>query len=294
VTKEEDKESDVLPDKTLGTIYVVATPIGNLLDWTERAKQVLGRVDIVAAEDTRILKRELAKVKIVPKKVVSHHNHNEEVSTQGLIKALLSGQDVALASDAGTPLISDPGYRIIHEAQKLGINVVPVPGASSLTASLSVAALGGSTFFFGGFLPSRQDSRKQMLHKFSKIPAEALVFFEAPHRLREMLSDAEEFLGTERSTVVCRELTKSYEEILRGTLSEMRKYFSTQEPRGEFVIIFKGTIEEQLDAASTEKEVLRLMTSGHSASDILEELQPLTALSRKQLYDIIIRSKEKV
>ena len=133
-----------------------------------------------------------------------------------------------------------------------------------------------------------------MFQKYSKIPTEALAFFEAPHRVREMLADAEEFLGPDRMTVICRELTKPYEEVTRGTLTDVRKHFGVQEPRGEFVIIFKGSPEDQLDSKGTEVEVIRLMTSGHSASDILEQLQPLTQLTRKQLYDIIIRSKEKV
>ena len=134
-----------------GTLYVVATPIGNHLDWTQRAIKILGEVEIVAAEDTRVLKRELQKVNVRPKKVLSHHNHNEEVSTKGLLEALLKGHNVALASDAGTPLVSDPGFKIVAVARQNGINIVPVPGASSLTAALSVSDLGGQNFFFGGF-----------------------------------------------------------------------------------------------------------------------------------------------
>jgi len=276
-----------------GTLYVVATPIGNPGDWTDRAKKVLAAVDIVAAEDTRVLKREMTKIKISPKKVLSHHEHNEETSTKGLIEALKKGQDVALASDAGTALVSDPGYRVVAAAQSQGIKVVPIPGPSSLTAAISVSALGGKTFFFGGFLPVQSEARKRDLRRFRRC-ADSLIFLEAPHRVRELLIDAEEILGGNTPTVVCRELTKSYEEIKNSTLSEMKKFFQVNEPRGEFVILFKGASPELLNESETQNEVVKLLGFGRSASDILEELQPVTELSRKQLYDIINRSKTRV
>jgi 16S rRNA (cytidine1402-2'-O)-methyltransferase len=276
-----------------GTLYVVATPIGNSQDWTARAKEVLSQVDLVAAEDTRLLKREMAKVKITPKKVLSHHEHNEEISTKGLLESLQSGHDVALASDAGTPMVSDPGYRLLDAATKAGIKVVPVPGPSSLTAALSVAALGGKSFFFGGFLPVQAEARKRSLRQCRRA-ADKLVFLEAPHRLREMLSDAEEVLGSDTGTVVCRELTKPYEEIKMDSLGEIRKFFQVNEPRGEFVVLFKGAPTELLDAKETEKEAHSLLGFGRSASDILEELQPFTELSRKQLYDIINKVKKEI
>ncbi len=274
-----------------GTLFVVATPIGNQLDWTERAKQVLKAVDIIAAEDTRVLKKELAKVGISPKKVYSYHDHNEDASTKGLLTLLAEGNDVALASDAGTPLINDPGYKIINAARKEGFNVSPIPGASSLTAALSVAALGGNTFFFGGFLPSQRGARQQLL-KHYKTFSENLVFFESPHRLREMLDDAEEVFGGNTPTVVCRELTKAYEETKALPLSEIRSHFQVNEPRGEFVILLKGASPDQLGSQDTEKEVSKLLNEGFSASDILERLQSKTSLSRKQLYDLISRLKK--
>jgi 16S rRNA (cytidine1402-2'-O)-methyltransferase len=276
-----------------GTLYVVATPIGNSLDWTTRARNILSTSDLVAAEDTRLLKREMAKVKIQPKKVISHHEHNEEASTKGLIETLLSGQSVALASDAGTPMVSDPGYRLLEEAIKNKIRIVPVPGPSSLTAALSVSALGGRTLFFGGFLPVQGESRKRSLRQCRRS-ADKLVFLEAPHRLREMLSDAEEIFGPATMTVVCRELTKPYEEIKMDSLSEVRKYFQVNEPRGEFVVLFKGAPSEFLDAKETEREAHTLLGFGRSASDILEELQPFTVLTRKQLYDIINKVKKEI
>jgi 16S rRNA (cytidine1402-2'-O)-methyltransferase len=289
----ESQELDQTPKRTTGTLFVVATPIGNTMDWTERAKDVLSKVDIVAAEDTRLLKREMAKVKIAPKKVFSHHEHNEEASTKGLMEALNKGEDVALASDAGTPQVSDPGFRLLEAAHKANIKVVPVPGPSSLTAALSVAALGGKTFFFGGFLPVQTEPRKRAL-KRSKRAADKLVFLEAPHRLREMLADAEEVFGPETPTVVCRELTKPYEEIKIDNLGAIKKFFQVNEPRGEFVVLFKGASTELLDAAETQSEAHALLGFGRSASDILEELQPFTELSRKQLYDIINKVKKEI
>jgi 16S rRNA (cytidine1402-2'-O)-methyltransferase len=276
-----------------GTLFVVATPIGNQLDWTDRAKIVLAEADLVAAEDTRVLKRELAKVKVKPKKVLSHHEHNEETSTKGLLEALLAGKKVALASDAGTPLISDPGYRLIAAAHENGISVEVVPGASSLTAALSVSPIGGKTFFFGGFLPQQSGERKRVLRR-SKGVADKIVFFETPHRLRESLLDALEVMGAETPLVVCRELTKPYEEIKIGKLGDVISHFKVNEPRGEFVLVFKGSPSELLDAGATESEVRRLLNFGRSASDILEELQGLTELTRKQLYDLIVRAKRQV
>jgi 16S rRNA (cytidine1402-2'-O)-methyltransferase len=277
----------------LGTLYIVATPIGNPLDWTERAKDVLTSVEVVAAEDTRVLKREMGKVKITPKKVLSHHEHNEEASTKGLLEVLQSGGDVAIASDAGTPLISDPGFRVVNAAVKAGIKVIPVPGPSSLTAALSASSLGGKTFFFGGFLPTQSEQRKRALQRYKRA-AESLVFFEAPHRVREMLADAEGIMGPETPTVVCRELTKPYEEIRHASLGEMKRHFQVNEPRGEFVIIFKSAPGELLAAEDTAIEVVKLIGHGRSASDVLEELQPITELSRKQLYDLILRHKKTV
>jgi 16S rRNA (cytidine1402-2'-O)-methyltransferase len=276
-----------------GTLYVVATPIGNSADWTDRAKSVLTSAAVVAAEDTRVLKREMAKVKIQPQKVVSHHEHNEEASTKGLIEMLLEGKSVALASDAGTPMVSDPGYKLLEAAQKNNIAVIPVPGPSSLTTALSVAALGGKSIYFGGFLPSQSETRKRSLLACRRS-ADKLVFLESPHRLREMLKDAEEILGPQTQTVVCRELTKPYEEIKHGELSELRKYFSVNEPRGEFVVLFKGTPAKFLDAQETEREANALLGFGRSASDILEELQPYTELTRRQLYDIINKVKKEI
>lgn len=273
-----------------GILYIVATPLGNLSDWTERAKQVLGTVDLVAAEDTRTLKTSLAKVKIKPKKVISHHEHNEEASTKALIQDLLSGKSVALASDAGTPLISDPGHKLVSQARAKGIRIVPVPGPSALATALSVSALGGQSVFFGGFLPPQSESRKRYL-KRHKMSADTLAFFEAPHRLREMLTDCEQILGGGVQTVVCRELTKPYEEIFGGTLTEVRQKFNVEEPRGEFVILFKAPPAEFFSTSETQTEVLKLLRMGRSASEILDELQAQTEVPRKSLYDMISAAK---
>lgn len=292
-TEEIQSESDELNETGNfrgGILYVVATPLGNPLDWTERAKQVLSTADIVAAEDTRLLKTSMAKVRLKPKKVVSHHNHNEDASTKALIADLLSGKSVALASDAGTPLISDPGHRLVSGARAEGVRIVPVPGPSALATALSVSALGGTSVFFGGFLPQQSESRKRYL-KRHKTSAETLVYFEAPHRVREMLADCEAVFGSDRPMVVCRELTKPYEEIVSGTIGEIRQKMGVEEPRGEFVLLFKAPPTEMLSSTETQGEVQKLLKIGRSASDILEELQAQTELSRKQLYDMISSAK---
>ncbi len=275
----------------VGTLYIVATPIGNPGDWTDRAKVLLAKVDVVAAEDTRVLKRELARIKIKPKRVISCHGHNENESAKGIIELLLKGLSVAVTTDAGTPLISDPGAGIILAARKNNIAIVPLPGVSSLTTALSVSGF-GAPFFFGGFLPAKTEERQKVLRS-SKARGDNLVFFEVPHRLRESLADAETVLGGDVETVVCRELTKPYEEIINQSLKDIRHHFARHEPRGEFVILFRGSPPEMLSVSDTENEIRKLLEKGNTASQILEHLQPISEMSRRQIYDTISRLKHK-
>ena len=239
------------------TLYVVATPIGNLADITHRAVQVLKDVDLIACEDTRHTRKLLQHFGI-DTKTVSYHEHNEESRTRELIEHLKDGRDIALVSDAGTPTINDPGFRLINAAVVSEIPVVPVPGASALVAALSASGLPTDEFFFAGFLPSRPTARQIRLRELSKIPA-TLIFYEAPHRLAASLKDALEVLG-ERQAVVARELTKLHEEIRRGSLSSLVRHYSDSEnPRGEFVVLIDRTMLEK-EAVKTTRSVASLVT----------------------------------
>jgi len=201
-----------------GTLYVVATPIGNLEDLTHRAARVLGEVRLIACEDTRHT-RKLLNHYGIKTKTVSYHEHNEREQAGKLLELVKSGIDVAIVSDAGTPAISDPGFRVVRMALAEGLQVVPLPGATALISALVASGLPSDEFFFGGFLPARSGQRRARLAELSAIPS-TLIFYEAPHRIAESLKDAREILG-EREAVVARELTKLHEEILRGSLSEL-------------------------------------------------------------------------
>jgi 16S rRNA (cytidine1402-2'-O)-methyltransferase len=229
-----------------GTLYLVATPIGNLADITHRALQVLRDVDLVACEDTRHT-RKLLQHYGIETKTVSYHEHNEQQRAAELIELLKQGSNVAVVSDAGTPAISDPGFRLVRSAIESGIVIVPLPGPSALIAALIAAGLPTDEFFFGGFLPSRTGARRARLSELRAVPG-TLIFYEAPHRLAASLRDAYEVLG-EREAVVARELTKLHEEIRRGRLSELAEHYSTTEPRGEIVLLIDRTV---LDQAATE------------------------------------------
>jgi 16S rRNA (cytidine1402-2'-O)-methyltransferase len=222
----------------LGTLYVVATPIGNLADITHRALQVLTKVNLIACEDTRHTRKLLQHYGIATK-TVSYHEHNEKQRAEELIEALQKGSDVAVVSDAGTPAISDPGFRLVRAAIENEITVVPVPGASALITALVAAGLPTDEFFFAGFLPSRTGARQSRLRELASIPA-TLIFYEAPHRLAATLKDAHSILG-ERDAVVARELTKLHEEVRRGKLSELSEHYSNKEARGEIVLIVDKT-----------------------------------------------------
>jgi len=218
-----------------GTLYLVATPIGNLADITHRALQVLSDVDLIACEDTRHTHKLLNHYGISTK-TISYHEHNEQQRAAELIDRLKQGTNIAVVSDAGTPSISDPGFRLVRAAIENEIVVVPVPGPSALITALIAAGLPTDEFFFAGFLPSRTGARRIRLTELQSIPG-TLIFYEAPHRLAATLADAYEILG-EREAVVARELTKLHEEIRRGLLSKLAAdYMEKTDIRGEIVVL---------------------------------------------------------
>lgn len=224
-----------------GTLYLVATPIGNLADITHRAIDVLNKVALIACEDTRHTRKLLQHYGIATR-TVSYHEHNEQQRARELIETLKRGDDVAVVSDAGTPAISDPGFRLVRAAIENDLTVVPVPGPSALISALIAAGLPTDEFFFGGFLPARTNARRTRLSELRAVPG-TLVFYEAPHRLAETLKDAHEILG-EREAVVARELTKLHEELKRGRLSELARHYVDEEPRGEIVLLIdRNTLE---------------------------------------------------
>lgn len=223
-----------------GTLYLVATPIGNLADITHRALQVLKDVDLIACEDTRHTHKLLQHYGITTK-TISYHEHTEQQRAAELIDLLKQGSNIAVVSDAGTPSISDPGFRLVRAAIESEIAVVPVPGPSALISALIAAGLPTDEFFFAGFLPSRSNARLVRLNELRSVPG-TLIFYEAPHRLATTLKDAYEVLG-EREAVVARELTKLHEEIRRGRLSDLAKHYVDEEnPRGEIVVLIDRNV----------------------------------------------------
>jgi 16S rRNA (cytidine1402-2'-O)-methyltransferase len=250
-----------------GRLYVVATPIGNLEDITLRALRVLKEADAVAAEDTRHSRALLARHGL-QRPLLALHEHNEEQQAPQLIGRLLQGLDVALISDAGTPLLSDPGYRLVGLAADAGIEVVAVPGPSAVTAALSISALPTDRFAFEGFLPARAAARRKALLPLQREPR-TLVFFESSHRIAECLADLAQVLGAERKAALCREMTKQFETVLRGSLAGLIEQVGADpnQRKGEFVLVVAGS-----DAAadSALPEALRLAG----------ELQPLLGSSQ--------------
>src|SRR5437870_5920535 len=236
-----------------GTLYIVATPIGNLEDITQRALRVLREVDVIACEDTRHTHRLLNHfgIKI---KTISYHEHNEKNRAAELCWLLESGKSVAIVSDAGTPLISDPGFRVVIAAIERNIPVVPIPGATAFVAALAASGLPSDQFLFAGFLPARANARRSKLEEVRDLPA-TLIFYEAPHRIAATLRDALHVLG-DRQAVVARELTKLHEEIIRGRLSELGKQFSEGSVRGEIVLLISS---EQLDVHLTTEPAAKLL-----------------------------------
>jgi 16S rRNA (cytidine1402-2'-O)-methyltransferase len=281
-----------------GTLYVVATPIGNLEDITQRALHVLAGVDVVACEDTRRTHLLLNHYGIKAK-LLSYHEHNERTRARELGEMLLQGSDVALVSDAGTPGISDPGFRLVHEAMASGARVVPLPGPTAFVAALVASGLPTDQFFFGGFLPARSTQRRARLMDVRSLPA-TLIFYEAPHRINAALTDAREILG-EREAVVVREITKIHEEILRAPLSELAQHFDAPDTaRGEMVLLIdrNTTVGAELSEKNSSEEdvaarVAALEAEGIGARDALKRAARELGLSRSEAYRRLTASKER-
>jgi 16S rRNA (cytidine1402-2'-O)-methyltransferase len=223
---------EILP----GALYVVSTPIGNLDDITRRAIHILKHVDLIAAEDTRRT-RQLLKHLSIDRPLTSYHSYNERRRVPELLKKLSSGQAVAIVTDAGTPGISDPAFQMIREAVDQGVRVVPVPGASAVLPALVVSGLPTDRFVFEGFLPTKK-GRRARIEELVPQPR-TIVLFESPHRVKRTLEDLQSALG-DRQVAVVREITKKFEEVFRGTLSEARKFLEQRSPRGEYVLVVAG------------------------------------------------------
>lgn len=219
-----------------GQLYIVSTPIGNLADFTFRAVEVLKAVDLIAAEDTRVSGR-LLKHYEISTPMLPYHDHNKEQATPGLLRKLENGDDVALISDAGTPLISDPGFYLVRAAVKQGVDVVPIPGASAMLAGLVAAGLPSDRFTFEGFLP-RKKGRQTRFKLLAEDPR-TIILYESPHRVARTLRDIGEYMG-DRQVVIAREITKKFEEFLRGSVSEIREQLDTRSIKGEVVIMIGG------------------------------------------------------
>jgi len=280
-----------------GTLYIVATPIGNLEDITARALRVLREVDLVACEDTRRT-RVLLNHFSIKTKTISYHEHNEHERAGQLCTLIEGGKSVALVSDAGTPLISDPGFRIVTAAIARGLPVISVPGSAAFVAALAVSGLPTDQFFFAGFLPARTQARQAKLNQLRELAA-TLVFYEAPHRLVATLKDARGVFG-DRRAVVARELTKMYEEVARGSLNELLELFSSKmRQRGEMVLMIAGKglgNEIAPDAPSGESLAARvraLELEGLDAKEALKKAAREFGLKRAEAYRIVVAEKNR-
>jgi 16S rRNA (cytidine1402-2'-O)-methyltransferase len=274
-----------------GILYIVATPIGNLEDITLRAIRTLKEADVIAAEDTRhtqILLNHFA----IKTPLTSYHEHNERAKTGQLVTRLERGESIALVSDAGTPAISDPGFRLVVEAVRAGIRVIPIPGASAAIAVLSASGLPTDGFVFTGFLPARKQERRSRLQEL-RGGSYSLVIYETPHRLKESLDDIGKILG-DRRIVLAREVTKLHEEFLRGSVSEVIREVSQREIRGEITLVIEGrTGEISTSEEGLRAEIDKLKDDGTRVKEIAEILGEKYGYSKREIYRLALEQGAK-
>ncbi|MGI0117357.1 16S rRNA (cytidine(1402)-2'-O)-methyltransferase [Zooshikella sp. RANM57] len=279
---------------TSGVLYIVATPIGHLDDFSPRAQRILQQVDLIAAEDTRHSSRLLSHFGITTS-MVSYHEHNESQRTEQLLAKLQQGQTIALISDAGTPLISDPGFVIVREARNAGIQVSPIPGPSAIMSALSVAGLPTDRFWFEGFLPSKATQRKQRILELAQLQA-TWVVYESTHRIIDCLADMQQVLQVGTQVVIARELTKQFETVLSGSASELLERLQ-QEPvqqKGEFVVLVEGKAESVCSENEIPDDVLHILQTLQAELPI-KQAASLTAkisgLKKNLLYKVALSNK---
>ena len=273
-----------------GILYLVATPIGNLGDFSPRAVETLRAADFIAAEDTRVSVKLLNHFDI-KKPLVSYHEHNRAAAGQTILERLLSGETCALVTDAGTPAISDPGQELVALCAENGVTVQAIPGCCAAIAALAVSGLDTRRFTFEGFLPSGKRERRAALEELSG-ERRTMVFHEAPHRLRQTLSDMAELLG-DRPVALCRELTKLHEDTVRTTLAQAAAFYRDNEPRGEYVLVVAGREGQDAPAMTMEEGVARVVAlrdGGMKLKDAVRRVADDTGLPRNALYDAALRA----
>jgi 16S rRNA (cytidine1402-2'-O)-methyltransferase len=274
----------------MGTLYLVATPIGNLEDMSPRAVRILREVKLIAAEDTRHTRQLLTHFDLHTP-LTSYYEHNKLTKQDAILAALGQG-DVALVSDAGTPAINDPGYELVKAALAAGHPVSPVPGPSAPIAALAASGLPTDAFLYLGYLPRKTSERKTLFEQVSQHPY-TLIFLESPHRILDSLTDLEAFLG-DREMAAARELTKVYEQFVRGRISQVKAHFAENEPRGEFVLVVSGqspTSPQQWSEAEVSSAIQAGLQAGKKSKDLAAELAEQSGWNKKELYALVNRTK---
>lgn len=266
------------------SLYLIPTPIGNFEDMTLRSIETLKMVDVLFCEDTRITKQMLNRLNI-NKKLISSNDHNEDSTKNLAIKYLEEGKNIGIVTDRGTPIISDPGYKVVAEVIKKGYNVIPLPGANALVPALIASGLNPSPFMFYGFLNSKKSKREKELENLKKYPV-TMIFYEAPHRIIEMLESIKEVFG-ERNISVSREITKIYEEMYRGTITQVIQELNSEEIRGEFVVVVEGnTSDISFDSMSIEEHVNMYIEEGLTEKESLKRVAKDRNTTKSEIYKI--------
>ncbi len=276
-----------------GTLYIVATPIGNLKDITLRAVKILESVDWVAAEDTRHTRPLLQNLGI-NKTLISLHEHNEKSRSEQLLEKLRNGENGALVSDAGTPLINDPGYYLVKLLRETGVDVVPIPGPSAVITALCAAGLPTARFSYEGFLPAKSNKRLAVLATLVE-DVRTLVFYESPHRVVASLTDFQTAFGPEREMVVARELTKKFEQFVSGTIAEVVEYFTvnSDKVRGEFVFMVGGADEkEAVELSAMDELILTLLKQNLPVKQISAIVADYAGIKKKPIYNRVLELKK--
>lgn len=274
-----------------GMLYLVATPIGNLEDFSPRAVETLINADFIAAEDTRVSVKLLNHF-AVKKPLVSYHEHNKTVAGQAILTRLLGGETCALVTDAGTPAISDPGEDLVRLCAENGVTVQAIPGCCAAVNALAVSGLPTARWTFEGFLSANKKERREQLRELSG-EKRTMVFHEAPHKLRPTLADMAEAFGADRKIALCRELTKLHEDTVRTTLGEAVRWYESNEPRGEYVLVVAGCKRSDAPAVTLEDAVeivLRKKTEGMKMKDAVRQVADDTGIARNELYDAALKA----